>query len=49
VTGVTPRLLWYQGRLWRYTYTPGGFEGYRALLSRRRLAPDLRFQARAIL
>lgn len=43
-----PRLIWHDGDLWIYRHTVGGFEGYRALFSRRRLAPDLRFYGRVI-
>lgn len=40
-----PRLLWHDREPWIYTYREGGFEGYRALFSRRRRAPDLRWYA----
>lgn len=35
------RLVWHDREPWFYTYNEGGFEGYIALFSRRRLAPDL--------
>lgn len=36
-----PKFVRYDGDLWAYTYAAGGFEGYRALRTGRRLAPDL--------
>ena len=39
------RVLWHDREPWFYTYRPGGFEGYVAMFSRRRLAPDLQFYA----
>lgn len=40
-----PRILWHDHEPWFYTYREGGFEGYRALFTRRRRAPDLRWYA----
>jgi hypothetical protein len=41
-----PRVLWHRWQPWIYTYTEGGFEGYVALFTRKRRAPDLRYYAR---
>lgn len=41
-----PRVLWHDREPWFYVYRVGGFEGYRALFSGRRLAPDLRYYAK---
>lgn len=36
-----PKFVRYNGDLWVYCYTVGGFEGYQALKTGKRLAPDL--------